>query len=119
MLFRKYLLVFIILFCSKLAFSQFVYTKQYTYENGLPANEILSIYKDSRNFVWAGTRFGVFVKDMENFIMMKRFEKIQFNNVWTITEDSERNIWLGSYGQGIVKFTGQNFEQINTSKGLV
>ena len=119
MLFRKYLLVFIILFCSKLAFSQFVYTKQYTYENGLPANEILSIYKDSRNFVWAGTRFGVFVKDMENFIMMKRFEKIQFNNVWTITEDSEHNIWLGSYGQGIVKFTGQNFEQINTSKGLV
>ena len=51
--------------------------------------------------------------------MMKRFEKIQFNNVWTITEDSEHNIWLGSYGQGIVKFTGQNFEQINTSKGLV
>ncbi|MBO6211433.1 sensor histidine kinase [Algoriella sp.] len=119
MLFRKYLLVFILLFCNQLIFSQFVYTKQYTYESGLPANEILSIYKDSRNFVWAGTRFGVFVKDMENFKMMKRFEKIQFNNIWTITEDSEHNIWLGSYGQGIVKFTGQNFEQINLAKGLV
>lgn len=85
----------------------------------MPANEILSVYKDSRKILWVGTRFGVFVKDMDNFKMMKRFEKVQYNNVWTIIEDRQHNVWFGSYGQGILKFTGQRFEQINTAKGLV
>ena len=119
MLFRKILLLILFIFCSNQLFAQFVLTKQYTYENGLPANEILSIYKDSRNFVWVGTRYGVFVKDMNNFKILKRFEKVQYNNIWTIVEDKEHNIWFGSYGQGILKFSGQDFEQINTFKGLV
>ena len=118
MWFRNFILL-ITIFCSNWLSAQFVLTKQYTYENGLPANEILSIYKDSRNIVWVGTRFGVFVKDMDNFKIMKSFEKVQYNNIWKIIEDKDHNIWFGSYGQGILKFTGQQYELINTSKGLV
>ncbi len=116
---RNFIFLLVLFLCSHQLSAQYVLTKQYTYENGLPANEILSVYKDSRKILWVGTRFGVFVKDMDNFKMMKRFEKVQYNNVWTIIEDSQHNIWFGSYGQGILKFTGQRFEQINTAKGLV
>ncbi|WP_413533669.1 histidine kinase [Empedobacter brevis] len=119
MWFRKSVLFILFILYSNQLFAQFVLTKQYTYENGLPANEILSIYKDSRNFVWVGTRYGVFVKDMNNFKILKRFEKVQYNNIWSIIEDKEHNIWFGSYGEGILKFSGQDFEQINTHKGLV
>ena len=117
MLFRNLFVLFFL--CQSYVFGQYTLTKQYTYENGLPANEILSIYKDSRNLLWVGSRFGVIVKDMESFKLLKRFEKIQFNNIATITEDKQHNMWFGSYGQGLVKFTGQGFEKINTSKGLV
>ncbi|MGU9939206.1 histidine kinase [Empedobacter brevis] len=119
MLFRKSILFIVFIFCSNWLDGQFVLTKQYTYENGLPANEILSIYKDSRKFLWVGTRYGIFVKDMNHFRMLKSFEKEQYNNIWTIIEDKQHNIWFGSYGQGVLKFTGQDFEQVNTAKGLV
>lgn len=118
MWFRNFIFI-VFIFCTYNLHAQYVLTKQYTYENGLPANEILSIYKDSRNIVWVGTRFGVFVKDMDNFKMMKRFEKVQYNNIWKIIEDKQHNIWFGSYGQGVLKYTGQRYELINTSKGLV
>ncbi len=119
MWFRNFLFLLLIAFIPKNLLGQFIYTKQYTYENGLPTNEILSIYKDSRNLLWVGSRFGVIVKDMESFTLMKRFEKIQLNNISTITEDKNHNMWFGSYGQGLVKFSGQKYELYNTAKGLV
>jgi sensor histidine kinase YesM len=119
MLFRKYSTFLLFCMFNLFVFGQYVYTKQYTYENGLPINEILSIHKDSRNYLWVGSRFGVIVKDVETFKLMKRFDKVQFNNVSTITEDPQHNMWFGSYGRGVIKFTGQKYELINSSKGLV
>ena len=43
MLFRNLFVLFFL--CQSYVFGQYTLTKQYTYENGLPANEILSFYK--------------------------------------------------------------------------
>jgi len=119
MLFRNYILLFLLLFSKQLLFAQFIFTKQYTYKDGLPSNEISSIYKDSRNILWIGTRYGVYVKDMGEFKMIKRFQEKQFNKISSIVEDHEKNIWFGSYGQGLLKFTGKDFSLINEENGLI
>lgn len=119
MSFRNYILLFLLLFSKQLLFAQFIFTKQYTYKDGLPSNEINSIYKDSRNILWIGTRYGVYVKDMGEFKMIKRFQEKQFNKISSIVEDHEKNIWFGSYGQGLLKFTGKDFSLINEEDGLI
>lgn len=119
MSFHKYILFFLLLFSKQLLFGQFIFTKQYTYKDGLPSNEINCIYKDSRNILWIGTRYGVYVKDMSEFKMIKRFQEKQFNKISSIVEDGGKNIWFASYGQGLLKFSGKNFSVINKENGLV
>lgn len=119
MLFRKYILLLLLLFVNQLLIAQFIFTKQFTYKDGLPSNEINCIYKDSRNILWIGTRFGIYAKDMDEFKMIKRFQEKQFVKITSISEDNEKNLWFSSNGQGILKFTGKEFNIINTKKGLV
>lgn len=119
MLFRKYILLLLLLFVNQLLVAQFIFTKQFTYKDGLPSNEINCIYKDSRNILWIGTRFGIYAKDMDEFKMIRRFQEKQFVKITSITEDNEKNLWFSSNGQGILKFTGKEFNIINTKKGLV
>ncbi|MDN3665832.1 two-component regulator propeller domain-containing protein [Algibacter miyuki] len=70
--------------------------------NSLQDEEIRSIYVDHFNRVWVGTKdHGVFLFFLED----KRFEKVNipnFNYVKDIFEDSEGNIWIGSYGSASV-----------------
>lgn len=119
MSFRKYIVLVLIILSKQFLTAQFIFTKQYTYKDGLPSNEINCIYKDSRSILWVGTRFGVYVKDMDKLKMIRRFQEKQFNKISSIIEDNEKNLWFSSYGQGLLKFTGKNFDLIDTKKGLV
>lgn len=94
-------------------------TKQYTYNEGLPSNEVLNIYMDSRNFLWVGTRFGVFVKDMDRFKKLTRLDELEFNNVLSITEDKEKRLWFASSVEGLVMFDGEFTTKIDQKNGLV
>ncbi|MFI0430603.1 two-component regulator propeller domain-containing protein [Mariniflexile sp. HMF6888] len=70
--------------------------------NSLPDEEIRSVYVDKFNRIWVGTKSaGVYLFYKEE----NKFEKVDlpgFNYVKEIFEDSQGNIWIGSYETGSV-----------------
>lgn len=67
---------------------------------GLSNNQIESIFKDSRGFVWFGTNYGLNRYDGYQVKVYKQNRNdstsISFNSIGEIQEDADGNIWLRS-----------------------
>lgn len=114
----KFLVFFLFILTANLS-AQIYPSHQISSEDGLPSDQIESIFKDSRGILWIGTSNGL--SKVENG-KIKNFyteDGIAHNNTWDIQEDENNNIWIASYGGGITKFDGKNFTVFNEAKGLV
>jgi len=71
-------------------------------------NETLrSIYPDKNGLIWIATMRGLYTFDPEN----NRYEKymhdasdpfsIPYNSIWTIYEDHQQNLWIGTFSGGL------------------
>jgi ligand-binding sensor domain-containing protein/signal transduction histidine kinase/DNA-binding response OmpR family regulator len=78
-----------------------------TFENlsekdGLSSNAVSCIYKDSRGFIWIGTRNGLNRYNAYTFEVWKHMPgdtlSINNNEIFCINEDEEQNILIGSRG---------------------
>jgi len=75
--------------------------------NSLQGNSVYSLYKDSRDSIWVGCwRGGVqkYNSKTNNFTPVKVTENV-LPSIFSITEDSYKNIWLGtvSKNDGLIK----------------
>lgn len=92
---------------------------EYSVEDGLPQSEVLSIFQDSRGYLWVGTAGGgVGQFDGENFSEFTESDGLGGPIVRAITEDDNGNIWIGSSWGGVTRYDGKNFRVFNTSDGL-
>jgi len=93
--------------------------KNYTSEDGLAADMILSVLIDSRGDLWIGT-FGGGVS---------RFDGLEFKNftvdhglpneaIVRIFEDSKGNLWFASNTGGVSKYDGKKFTKYRTFEGM-
>lgn len=76
-----------------------------TRTNGLPADDIRRIFRDSKYSIWVATRTGGLLK-FENGSLLKTYNKsngLGANYVLCIQEDKENNIWVGTNGGGLNK----------------
>ena len=73
---------------------------------------------DSNNILWIGTENGV-VK-VENDVFNYFFEEdgLALNSCWAIAEDKNKNLWFGSYGEGVSLYDGFKFKVISEKDGL-
>ncbi|MFH1319319.1 MAG: two-component regulator propeller domain-containing protein [Bacteroidota bacterium] len=76
-------------------------------EKWLVHNDVLSIYQDSRGYIWFGTYSGVSrLNTKDNKIINYTFKNgLVYGYIITISEDVGGNIWLCSLGSGCSKFT--------------
>ncbi|RAW03252.1 ligand-binding sensor domain-containing protein [Pseudochryseolinea flava] len=80
-------------------------------KHSLSDNAVRTLYCDHRGTIWVGTWNGGLNKVIENEkgIHFQRFnEKSEYGTdggkrITSISEDHDRNLWIGSYGDGIVK----------------
>ncbi|SEB07322.1 Two component regulator propeller [Flavobacterium gillisiae] len=86
--------------------------------DGLPNNQVESIFKDSRGILWVGTNNGL--SKIENNKITNFFveDGLAHNSSWDIIEDTNHKIWIASYGGGITKYDGEKFTVFNVQSGL-
>ena len=101
------------------AVSQNYPVKNYTSANDLPNNAVRSLLIDSNNTLWIGTENGVVKKENDDFKYYFEEDGLALNSCWAIAEDKNKNLWFGSYGEGLSIYDGFKFKVISKKDGLV
>ena len=91
-----------------------VYTKQ----DGLPNDQPMALLARPDGKLLVGSNCGFSIFDGKRF--RKYFEKDGLTNtcIWSLAQDSKENVWIGTYGGGLFKFTNGNFTQFSKAEGL-
>ncbi|HSO86397.1 MAG TPA: two-component regulator propeller domain-containing protein [Draconibacterium sp.] len=105
------LLIFFFLGLTVLSYksnSQEVNFKHVNINDGLSQNAIFAIIKDSRGFMWFGTKDGLNKYDGYNFVVYQHnpFDTttLSSNYITSLFEDSRGLIWIGTYNGGLNVF---------------
>ncbi|MFK7843903.1 MAG: two-component regulator propeller domain-containing protein [Rhodothermales bacterium] len=91
--------------------------KQYTTDQGLPDNLVISLHEDADHKLWIGTQQGVAFWEAGQ---IQRIVSMQFDEdpIWDINSDSEGNLWVGSSGKGVFVKSPSPFFHLTQEDGL-
>lgn len=79
--------------------------KQYTRRDGLSQMQVISLFQDSRGYIWAGTKEGVNCFNGINITKFTIKDGLEDNYGWRITEDFSGNIWVSTF-KGFSSYDG-------------
>jgi len=105
-----------------------VYAQQFEFShldntNGLSDNEVVSIYKDSRGFLWVGTNIGLNRYDGINFKAYKHVRNDpyspSFDLIRSIAEDADGNLWLLGTGNNYIVYDWRTEIFINNADSIL
>jgi len=86
--------------------------------SGIAHNSINTVFRDSKGDMWIGghSRYIYSINNNE----LSELEVIVNGelDVISITEDEEKNLWIGTAEKGLYMYNGEGFESINTDNGL-
>jgi ligand-binding sensor domain-containing protein/signal transduction histidine kinase len=88
---------------------------KYQRKDGLTDQLVLSVYQDRKSRVWAGARRGLYYLADGRFHSVRGLED---EGIWTVREDSEGNLWLGTASKGLVRLEGAGFASFSKQYGL-
>lgn len=86
---------------------------KYTVREGLVQNQVLSMLKDSRGYVWCGTWYGLSRFNGETFENYTEAEGLWNGPINSIIEDNDGFIWICSPASGLARFDGKTFKKYN------
>ncbi len=74
--------------------------RNYTTQDGLPANHIFMLYKDPDGHVWAGTSRGLarLNDDGKGFSVLTMADGLFADNVFSMSNAPDGSVWVGSFG---------------------
>ncbi len=70
---------------------------------------INDIKGESNQIIWVATEYGIVRFDGNIPLLLRKNKGLPANDIQTICFDNQSNIWLGSYGDGVVKITKSPF----------
>ncbi|WP_107039362.1 sensor histidine kinase [Brumimicrobium mesophilum] len=73
---------------------------------------------DHKNNFWLSSRNGILLVKENDTIDITEASGLPTEDIYEIFEDSEENIWIGTNGKGIIRFTDEVFTYYNESSGL-
>lgn len=80
--------------------------RQYTLRDGLSQMQVISLFQDSRGYIWAGTKEGLNCFNGEKIIRFTEKDGLLDEYIHQIAEDRYGNIWF-STRKGLACFDGQ------------
>ena len=93
--------------------------RMFSKEDGLPRNVVMSVLPTHDGRLWVGSNCGLSVFDGANFTNFGKPEGLANTCVWSLAEDEQHALWVGTYGGGIFRYMGGHFTQYTTKEGLI
>lgn len=81
-----------------------------------------ALYLDKNGYVWIGTQRGLYIMNpnSEKHTHFTNSEANRFslpsNSIWTIKEDKQKNVWIGTYSGGLCYLNFQETHRFRTYK---
>lgn len=74
-----------------------------------PEDPFRSIMIDDTERIWLNSRNGLISIDKQENLYLSEQNGLPLNDINTVFQDREGNIWFGSGGKGLIRFTGEVF----------
>ncbi len=118
---RQFILCLFFSFVAALVYSQQIEFSHINNTNGLSNNQVESIFRDSRGFLWIGTNMGVNRYDGINFKTYKYVKgdpsSLMYDGVLDIQEDINGNLWMKVFFYTVYDWHKESF--INNADSLL
>jgi ligand-binding sensor domain-containing protein/signal transduction histidine kinase len=89
----------------------------YTKKEGLPDDEVYSVFEDRSGTVWAGASGGSLSRlSGETFVRETRLPAR--SRITSMLEDRQGNLWLATQGDGVFRMQGRRVTAFTTKHGL-
>ncbi len=90
-----------------------------TEQQGLQNNFVREIAVDSSGYLWVASRSGLNKVTPDGQPTFNTNIGLNYDNIKTLFIDREENLWIGTDGKGVFRFTGENFVTYSKSDGLI
>lgn len=90
-------------------------------EDGLAQNSAQAIVQTSDGYLWVGTQEGLQRFDgieFNTFDKKSRPAAFKLNDVRTLLQDREGNLWIGTFGSGLIRYKDNQFHTYLREDGL-
>jgi PAS domain S-box-containing protein len=103
----------------KKAITQYVHNS-WRVEDGLIQKNIMALQQTRDGYLWIGTMEGLLRFDGANFTLFDKTNTpgLNLGYIWSLYEDGEGSLWIGTYGAGLSRFKDGRFTAYTTSDGL-
>jgi PAS domain S-box-containing protein len=88
----------------------------YDTSHGLPNNFVRTIYEDGSGILWIGTRLGL--THLKNGTFSTCLNSSSMTYVNSICEDNEKNLWVGTENEGLIRLKDGIFRTYAQKDGL-
>lgn len=89
----------------------------FTSQDGLPDDRVYHLSTDSKDRMWIGMRDGLAYMNNGRLKVFSDNE-FPFRKVRHVMEDSKGGFWISTYDEGLIYFTGEQYEQYNQANLL-
>jgi ligand-binding sensor domain-containing protein/signal transduction histidine kinase len=83
----------------------------YTKADGLQTDIVMSVLAAHDGRLWVGSNCGLAVFDGNRFKTFDEKDHLANTCVWSLAEDREHNMWIGTYGGGVFRYRNGAFTQ--------
>jgi ligand-binding sensor domain-containing protein/signal transduction histidine kinase len=92
--------------------------EMYTKADGLPSDIAMAVLPAHDGRLWIGMNCGLAVLEGKQFRTFNAKDGLANTCVWSLAEDRDNNIWIGTYGGGLFRYKSGAFTQYSTKEGL-
>jgi ligand-binding sensor domain-containing protein/signal transduction histidine kinase len=88
--------------------------------NGLPQNSVQALVQTSDGYIWLGTQEGLVRFDGVRFTVFDKRNTPELKNhyILTLLEDQHGNLWIGTSGGGLTRYSNSKFVTYTKRDGL-
>ncbi len=91
----------------------------FTTADGIPNDIVMAVLASHDGKLWAGHNCGFSVFDGKQFKTYNEKDGLLNTCIWSLAEDNNHDLWIGTYGGGLFRFRDNHFVQYSVEQGLV